>query len=69
MTEMRSRFIRKEVCARGRMKYVWCVMDMSGDQLCIVIDRIVCIGKTMGFDLVWDGYNPYDMITRVVIVS
>lgn len=33
------------------------------------IDRVVPIGKTMDFDLIWDGYNlPYLMTRTVVIV-
>lgn len=28
------------------------------------IDRIVPIGKTMDFELIWDGYNLVDMLTR-----
>lgn len=28
------------------------------------VDRIVLIGKTMDFDLIWDGYNLYEMMTR-----
>ena len=28
------------------------------------VDRIVPIGKTMDFDLIWDGYNLYEMMTR-----
>lgn len=30
------------------------------------IDRIVPVGKTMDFDLVWDGYNLTDCFTRIV---
>ena len=30
------------------------------------IDRIVPIGKTMDFDLLWDGYNLAESLTRVV---
>ena len=36
--------------------------EMSG------VDRIVPIGKTMDFDLIWDGYNLYEMMTRKVII-
>ena len=32
------------------------------------IDRIVPIGRTMDFDLIWDGYHLYEMLTRKVIV-
>ncbi len=28
------------------------------------IDRIVPIGKTMDFDLIWDGYNLFERLTR-----
>ncbi len=30
------------------------------------VDRIVPIGKTMDFDLIWDGYNLYERLTRQV---
>ncbi len=30
------------------------------------IDRIVPIGKTMDFDLIWDGYNLPALLTRIV---
>lgn len=30
------------------------------------IDRVVPIGKTMDFDLFWDGYNLYGRLTRVI---
>ena len=30
------------------------------------LDRIVPIGKTMDFDLIWDGYNAYSCLTRIV---
>lgn len=33
------------------------------------VDRIVPIGKTMDFDLLWDGYNLYEMLTRKIEVS
>lgn len=30
------------------------------------IDRVVPMGKTMDFDLIWDGYNLYERLTRIV---
>ena len=33
------------------------------------IDRVVPIGKTMDFDLIWDGYNLPAMLTRTVVVK
>ena len=30
------------------------------------IDRIVPIGKTMDFDLIWDGYDLPSMLTRII---
>ena len=30
------------------------------------VDRIVPIGKTMDFDLIWDGYNLYERLTRII---
>ena len=32
------------------------------------IDRVVPIGKTMDFDLIWDGYNLFEMLTRNINV-
>ncbi len=32
------------------------------------IDRIVPIGKTMDFDLIWDGYNLPVLLTRTVVL-
>ena len=31
------------------------------------IDRIVPMGKTMDFDLIWDGYNLHSFLTRILI--
>ncbi len=33
------------------------------------IDRVVPIGKTMDFDLIWDGFNLYERLTRIVSVG
>lgn len=33
------------------------------------VDRIVPIGKTMDFDLIWDGYNLYERMTRKIVIS
>lgn len=33
------------------------------------VDRIVPIGKTMDFDLIWDGYNLVEKLTRVIKVN
>ncbi len=32
------------------------------------VDRIVPIGKTMDFDLIWDGYNLLSYLTKFVIL-
>jgi hypothetical protein len=32
------------------------------------VDRVVPIGQTMNFDLIWDGYNLVEHMTRVVAV-
>ena len=32
------------------------------------IDRIVPMGRTMDFDLIWDGYNLYDRLTRTTAI-
>ena len=33
------------------------------------VDRIVPIGHTMDFDLVWDGYNLVERLTRTILVE
>lgn len=33
------------------------------------MDRVVPVGKTMDFDLIWDGYNLYERLTRVISVG
>lgn len=33
------------------------------------LDRVVPIGKTMDFDFIWDGYNLFERMTRVVNLS
>lgn len=33
------------------------------------IDRIVPMGKTMDFDLIWDGYNLPSLLTRTVVIA
>ena len=30
------------------------------------IDRVVPVGKTMDFEFLWDGYNLYERLTRVI---
>jgi hypothetical protein len=30
------------------------------------VDRIVPIGKTMDFDLIWDGYDLIERFTRTI---
>ena len=32
------------------------------------VDRVVTIGHTMDFDLVWDGYHLINSMTRVIAV-
>lgn len=31
------------------------------------IDRVVPIGKTMDFDLIWDGYDLVEQMSRIVV--
>lgn len=31
-------------------------------------DRVVPVGKTMNFDLIWDGYDLYERLTRIIQV-
>ncbi len=33
------------------------------------IDRVVPMGKTMDFDLIWDGYNLPAFLTRTVVLA
>ena len=33
------------------------------------IDRVVPMGKTMDFDLIWDGYNLPSILTRIITVK
>ncbi len=33
------------------------------------VDRVVPIGKTMDFDLLWDGYNLFERLTRMIVVN
>lgn len=33
------------------------------------VDRVVPVGKTMDFDLIWDGYNLYERLTRTIRIS
>ncbi|MCD7789039.1 MAG: hypothetical protein LUH55_00445 [Bacteroides thetaiotaomicron] len=33
------------------------------------VDRIVPMGKTMDFDLIWDGYNLPSLFTRIVVLE
>jgi hypothetical protein len=30
------------------------------------VDRVVSVGQTMNFDLLWDGYNLIEELTRTV---
>lgn len=32
------------------------------------IDRIVPIGRTLNFDLIWDGFNLYERLVRTVVI-
>lgn len=45
------------------------MFDLLLDRELSGVDRIVPIGKAMDFDLVWDGYNMYEMMTRKIDVS
>ncbi len=33
------------------------------------VDRVVPIGKTMDFDLIWDGYDLTERLTRIIVVQ
>ncbi len=32
------------------------------------VDRVVPIGKTMDFDMIWDGYNLFERLTRTIVI-
>ncbi len=32
------------------------------------VDRVVPVGRTMDFDLIWDGYNLVTQLTREVVI-
>ncbi len=63
----------KELCCDNRVQTVSVLGD--GIDLSMLfkkgingIDRIVPIGHTMDFDLIWDGYNLVERMTRTVAV-
>lgn len=33
------------------------------------IDRVVPVGRTMDFDLIWDGYDLYGRLTRIIAIK
>lgn len=33
------------------------------------VDRVVPVGKTMDFDLIWDGYDLYERLTRTISIA
>ena len=33
------------------------------------VDRIVPIGRTMDFELIWDGYDLVERLTRTIVVK
>ncbi len=32
------------------------------------VDRVIPIGKTMDFDMIWDGYNLVSQLTRIIVL-
>ena len=53
-------------------------MGLLGDKIDIIpllesgikgIDKVVPIGRTMDFDMVWDGYNLVERLTRIVDIK
>lgn len=46
----------------GDSKMFDAILNLKG------IDRIIPIGKTMDFDMVWDGYNLFEMFTRRISI-
>ena len=41
---------------------------LDTDDYLLTVDRVVPMGHTMDFDLIWDGYNLVNQLTRVVDV-
>ena len=33
------------------------------------VDRVVPLGKTMDFDMIWDGYNLFESLTRIIKID
>lgn len=61
----------KEICNDSRVQTLSYIGDKNAFLPLIEsgisgIDRIVPVGKTMDFDLIWDGYNLFERLTRSV---
>ena len=63
----------KDLCSDKRIQTIGVVGDTEMIRPLIAsgvkgIDRVVPVGKTMDFDLVWDGYNLSERLTRTVVL-
>ncbi len=61
----------RELCNDPRCQTVACIGE-KGTLISLLktgikgIDRVVPVGKTMDFDLIWDGYDLYERLTRLI---
>lgn len=61
----------KELCNNTRCQTIGYLGDREDIMPLLVsgikgVDRVVPIGKTMDFNLIWDGYNLYERLTRII---
>lgn len=64
----------KELCDDSRCQTIAYIGDVELLKPLLVsgvkgIDRAVPVGKTMDFDLIWDGYDLYGRLTRVIALG
>ena len=61
-----TKSVRRQTIAYIGDSHVMLPLILSGVK---GIDRIVPMGKTMDFDLIWDGYNLPALLTRTVVMA
>lgn len=64
----------KELCKDSRCQTIAYIGDVGTLRPLLMagirgIDRVVPVGRTMDFDLVWDGYDLYSRLTRTVTIG
>ena len=64
----------KELCNDKRCQTIAYIGDSKAILPLIMngvkgIDRVVQMGKTMDFDLIWDGYNLPALLTRTIVLA